>query len=96
MDEWQQPLELKLEPELVSLELEPGWHKGQSELGLELEPLLEAGLDLGPALESTLGTVAQRVPEPILGPELKLEPILEPFPGNPRRQLPLLYDMLLV
>ncbi|KAF3819376.1 hypothetical protein GH733_013526 [Mirounga leonina] len=66
------------------------------ELGLELEPLLEAGLDLEPALEPTLGVVAQRVPEPILGPELKLEPLLEPFPGNLRRQLPLLYDMLIV
>lgn len=63
---------------------------------MELEPLLEAGLDLEPALEPTLGVVAQRVPEPILGPELKLEPILEPFPGKPRRQLPLLYDMLVV
>lgn len=44
-----------------------------------------AGLDLGPALEPTLGRVSQRMPEPNLEPKLQLEPILEPFPGNPRK-----------
>lgn len=63
--------------QLLDLKLEPG-----SELGLGLEPLLEVGLDLGPGLESILGMVS-RVPEPNLGPELKLEPALEPVPGNP-------------
>lgn len=52
-------------------------------LGLELEPLLEAGLDLGSPLECMLeptpGTVSQGMSELNLGPELKLEPILEPI-----------------
>ncbi|KAJ8786755.1 hypothetical protein J1605_023413 [Eschrichtius robustus] len=91
VDELQQLPELKLEPELESLELDLGLAPGpEPGPGLGLEPLLEAGLDLGPALESTLeptleppmleptlGEVSQRVPEPNLGPGLKLEPIPE-------------------
>ncbi|KAF5914533.1 hypothetical protein HPG69_016484 [Diceros bicornis minor] len=80
VDELQQLLEVKLEGELESLELEPGLAPGP-ELGLELEPMLEAALDLVLALEPTLGVVSERVPE------LKLDPILERFPENPRRQL---------
>lgn len=72
VDELQQPLELKLEPDLKLLELELGLAP-EPELGLELEPLLEAGLDLGPGLEPTLGMVSQRGPEPNLAPELKLD-----------------------
>ncbi|XP_046921424.1 signal transducer and activator of transcription 2 [Lynx rufus] len=91
VDELQQPLELKLEPEVESLELEPGLAPvPQLEPCLELEPLLAAGLDLGPTLEPmpestlepmlepTLDVVSQRVSEPNLGPELKLEPIPDP------------------
>ncbi|KAB1270611.1 Signal transducer and activator of transcription 2 [Camelus dromedarius] len=63
VDEMQQPPELKLEPELESLELDLGLAPGtESGLGLDLEPLLETGLDLGPALESPL--------EPVLEPTL--------------------------
>lgn len=40
---------------------------------------------MGPAPDPTLGMVSQRVPESNLGPELKLKPVLEPFPGNPRK-----------
>lgn len=91
VDELQQPLELKLEPEVESLELEPGLAPvPQLEPCLELEPLLAAGLDLGASLEPmpectldsvlepTLDVVSQRVPELNLGPELKLEPIPDP------------------
>lgn len=63
VDELQQPLELKLEPELESLELELGLTPGP-ELGLELEPLLVAGLALGPGLEPTLGVKSQRCQSP--------------------------------
>lgn len=80
VDELQQLLEVKLEGELESLELEPGLAPGP-ELGLELEPMLEAALDLVLELEPTLGMVSERVPE------LKLDPIVERFPENPRRQL---------
>ncbi|XP_077613626.1 signal transducer and activator of transcription 2 isoform X1 [Crocuta crocuta] len=91
VDELQQPLELKLEPEVESLELEPGLAPvPQLEPCLELEPLLAAGLDLGASLEPmpectldsvlepTLDVVSQRVPELNLGPELKLEHIPDP------------------
>lgn len=91
VDELQQPLELKLEPEVESLELEPGLAPvPQLEPCWDLEPLLAAGLDLGPTLElmpestlepvldPTLDVVSQRVPGPNLGPELKLEPIPDP------------------
>ncbi|XP_059259405.1 signal transducer and activator of transcription 2 isoform X2 [Mustela nigripes] len=82
VDELQQLPDLKLEPEAESSELESGLAPllGQ-ETGLELGPLLEAGLDLGPALEPlpepTLDVVAG-MPEPNVGPELKLEPLLDP------------------
>ncbi|XP_032730364.1 signal transducer and activator of transcription 2 isoform X2 [Lontra canadensis] len=82
VDELQQLPDLKLEPEAESSELESGLAPllGQ-ETGLELGPLLEAGLDLGPALEPlpepTLDVVP-RMPEPNMGPELKLEPLLDP------------------
>ncbi|XP_022378709.1 signal transducer and activator of transcription 2 isoform X2 [Enhydra lutris kenyoni] len=82
VDELQQLPDLKLEPEVESSELESGLVPllGQ-ETGLELGPLLEAGLDLGPALEPlpepTLDVVP-RMPEPNMGPELKLEPLLDP------------------
>ncbi|XP_057558041.1 signal transducer and activator of transcription 2 isoform X2 [Hippopotamus amphibius kiboko] len=91
VDELQQPLELKLEPEMESSELDLGLAPGpEPGPGLDLEPLLEAGLDLGPALEPmlqsslepvlepTVGEISLSVPEPNLGPELKLEPIPEP------------------
>ena len=57
MDELQQLPELKLEPELESLELGLGFTSGPEHgPGLDLEPLLEAGLDLSmePMLEPTL------------------------------------------
>ncbi|XP_044082562.1 signal transducer and activator of transcription 2 isoform X2 [Neovison vison] len=82
VDELQQLPDLKLEPEAESSELESGLAPllGQ-ETGLELGPLLEAGLDLGPALEPlpepTLDVVPG-MPEPNVGPELKLEPLLDP------------------
>uniref|UniRef100_A0A8V8TLG8 Signal transducer and activator of transcription n=1 Tax=Homo sapiens TaxID=9606 RepID=A0A8V8TLG8_HUMAN len=87
VDELQQPLELKPEPELESLELELGLVP-EPELSLDLEPLLKAGLDLGPELESvlestlepviepTLCMVSQTVPEPDQGPVS--QPVPEP------------------
>ena len=57
MDELQQLPELNLEPELESLELGLGFTSGPEHgPGLDLEPLLEAGLDLSmePMLEPTL------------------------------------------
>ncbi|XP_047597200.1 signal transducer and activator of transcription 2 isoform X2 [Lutra lutra] len=82
VDELQQLPDLKLEPEVESSELESGLVPllGQ-ETGLELGPLLEAGLDLGPALEplpEPILDVVPRMPEPNMGPELKLEPLLDP------------------
>ncbi|CAD7682442.1 unnamed protein product [Nyctereutes procyonoides] len=69
VDELQQLLELKPEPEAESFELEMGL----------LEPLIAAGLDLGPPLEPMLepklDVVPQGVLEPDLGPELRLEPL---------------------
>lgn len=77
MDELQQLPEFKLDPDMESSELDQGLAPGPApELGLGLEQLLEAGLDLEPMLDSTLAAVSG-VPEPNLGPELKLEPILE-------------------
>ncbi|KAK2504351.1 hypothetical protein MC885_017307 [Smutsia gigantea] len=87
VDELQQPLELKLEPEVGLSEPEPG---------LELEPLLEAGLDLGPALEPlpdpTLGVASQSGAKPDLGPELKLEPVLRPM-AQPEPEPDLPHDL---
>lgn len=91
VDELQQLPELKLEPELESLELGLGFTSGPEHgPGLDLEPLLEAGLDLSmepmlePTLEPTLGEVSQGVLEPHPGPQLQLEPIpeleLQPMP----------------
>ncbi|XP_045867170.1 signal transducer and activator of transcription 2 isoform X2 [Meles meles] len=82
VDELQQLPDLKLEPEAESSELESGLAPLlEQETGLELGPLLEAGLDLGPALEPlpepTLDVVP-RMPEPNVGPELRLEPLLDP------------------
>ncbi|KAM6154637.1 signal transducer and activator of transcription 2 isoform 1-T2 [Erethizon dorsatum] len=55
VDELQQPLELKQEPELESLEPEQRlMPKLELEIGLELQPLLETHLDLGSALKPTL------------------------------------------
>ena len=93
MDELQQLPELNLEPELESLELGLGFTSGPEHgPGLDLEPLLEAGLDLSmepmlePTLEPTLGEVSQGVLEPHPGPQLQLEPIpeleLQPMPIN--------------
>ncbi|XP_046511699.1 signal transducer and activator of transcription 2 [Equus quagga] len=77
VDELQQLPEFKLDPDMESSELDQGLAPGPApELGLGLEQLLEAGLDLEPMLDSTLAAVSG-VPEPNLGPELKLEPILE-------------------
>ncbi|XP_061272829.1 signal transducer and activator of transcription 2 isoform X2 [Bos javanicus] len=87
VDELQQLPDLKLEPELESLELGLGFTSGPEHgPGLDLEPLLEAGLDLSmePTLEPTLGEVSQGVLEPYPGPQLQLEPIpeleLQPMP----------------
>ncbi|XP_026962476.1 signal transducer and activator of transcription 2 isoform X4 [Sagmatias obliquidens] len=83
VDELQQLPELKLEPELESFELDLGLAPGpEPGPGLDLEPLLEAGLDLGPALESTL--------EPTLEPVLEstLEPVLEPTLGEVSQRVP--------
>ncbi|KAM5287941.1 signal transducer and activator of transcription 2 [Ctenodactylus gundi] len=69
VDELQQPLKLELEPELESSELEqmlvpkPG-------LDLDLEPLLQKSLDLGPVLDPTV--------EPKLDLGLVLEPVTAP------------------
>uniref|UniRef100_A0A8C4LEQ5 Signal transducer and activator of transcription n=1 Tax=Equus asinus asinus TaxID=83772 RepID=A0A8C4LEQ5_EQUAS len=77
VDELQQLPEFKLDPDMESSELDQGLAPGPApELGLGLEQLLEAGLGLEPMLDSTLAAVSG-VPEPNLGPELKLEPILE-------------------
>ncbi|XP_060021849.1 signal transducer and activator of transcription 2 isoform X3 [Lagenorhynchus albirostris] len=81
VDELQQLPELKLEPELESFELDLGLARGpEPGPGLDLEPLLEAGLDLGPALESTLEPTLEPVLESTLEPVLEstLEPTLEP------------------
>ncbi|XP_029060891.1 signal transducer and activator of transcription 2 isoform X2 [Monodon monoceros] len=80
VDELQQLPELKLEPELESFELDLGLAPGpEPGPGLDLEPLLEAGLDLGPALESTLEPTLEPVMESTLEPVLEstLEPVLE-------------------
>ncbi|EHB06535.1 Signal transducer and activator of transcription 2 [Heterocephalus glaber] len=67
VDELQQPLELKQEPELESLELEQRlMPKLELGIGLELEPLLETRLNLGSELEPVL--------ESMLEPGLDLEP----------------------
>lgn len=88
VDETQQPLELKLEPELESLELDPGL-VSVSELApdLELEPLLKASLDLGTEvkLESPLCTAPQSMLGPDLGPALP--PLLEPDLPHDLQQL---------
>uniref|UniRef100_A0A1D5RB61 Signal transducer and activator of transcription n=1 Tax=Macaca mulatta TaxID=9544 RepID=A0A1D5RB61_MACMU len=85
VDELQQPLELKLEPELESLELELGLAP-EPELSLDLEPLLKAGLDLGPELESVLESTLEPVMEPTLCmvsqtvPEPDRGPVSQPVP----------------
>ncbi|XP_006165675.1 signal transducer and activator of transcription 2 [Tupaia chinensis] len=84
VDELQQPPELKLEPEQESLIQEMIPELG---VGLGLEPLLVAGLDLGPALEpvleptlcmrtlnmseSSLSPTSQPEPEPDLPHDLR-------------------------
>uniref|UniRef100_A0A8C6Q9Q5 Signal transducer and activator of transcription n=1 Tax=Nannospalax galili TaxID=1026970 RepID=A0A8C6Q9Q5_NANGA len=84
VDELQQPPELKLEPELESLELDPGL-VSVTELGqdLELESLLKAGLDLN--LEPSLCMAPQRM----LGPDLRpaLQPLQEPDLPHDLQQL---------
>ncbi|XP_004647169.1 signal transducer and activator of transcription 2 [Octodon degus] len=71
VDELQQPLELKQEPEQEALELEQRlMPKLEPGIGLELEPLLETILDLGSALEPAS--------EPTLEPVLDLKPGLQP------------------
>lgn len=84
MDELQQLPELRLEPDLESFELDLGLaSEPEHTPGLDLEPLLEAGLDLsmepvlGPTLEPILDQMSQGVLEPHLGPELQLEPVPE-------------------
>ncbi|XP_045409591.1 signal transducer and activator of transcription 2 [Lemur catta] len=82
VDELQQPIELQLEPELESLDQEPGLvpePKPELGLGLELEPLLKAGLHLEPALEPVLEPMLELTLEPVLEPTLEvvLEPTLE-------------------
>uniref|UniRef100_A0A8C9ARN3 Signal transducer and activator of transcription n=1 Tax=Prolemur simus TaxID=1328070 RepID=A0A8C9ARN3_PROSS len=90
VDELQQPIELQLEPELESLDQEPGLvpePKPELGLGLELEPLLKAGLHLEPpTLELVLEPKLEPVPEPTLClasqrlPEPNLTPISQPVP----------------
>ncbi|KAF4010459.1 hypothetical protein G4228_001547 [Cervus hanglu yarkandensis] len=84
VDELQQLPELRLEPDLESFELDLGLaSEPEHTPGLDLEPLLEAGLDLsmepvlGPTLEPILDQMSQGVLEPHLGPELQLEPVPE-------------------
>ncbi|XP_065743670.1 signal transducer and activator of transcription 2 isoform X5 [Phocoena phocoena] len=86
-------LEPELESFELDLGLAPGPEPGPGldlepllEAGLDLGPALESTLEptlepstLEPVLEPTLGEVSQRVPEPDLGPGLKLEPIPEPL-----------------
>ncbi|XP_011781595.1 PREDICTED: signal transducer and activator of transcription 2 [Colobus angolensis palliatus] len=85
VDELQQPLELKPEPELESLELELGLAP-EPELSLGLEQLLKAGLDLGPELESVLESTLEPVMEPTLCmvsqtvPEPDRGPVSQPVP----------------
>ncbi|XP_049550436.1 signal transducer and activator of transcription 2 isoform X2 [Orcinus orca] len=87
VDELQQLPELKLEPELESFELDLGLTPGpEPGPGLDLEPLLEAGLDLGPALEPTLEPVLEPTLEPVL--ESTLEPVLEPTLGEVSQRVP--------
>ncbi|XP_026962474.1 signal transducer and activator of transcription 2 isoform X3 [Sagmatias obliquidens] len=91
VDELQQLPELKLEPELESFELDLGLAPGpEPGPGLDLEPLLEAGLDLGPALESTLEPTLEPVLESTLEPVLEstLEPVLEPTLGEVSQRVP--------
>ncbi|XP_042554717.1 signal transducer and activator of transcription 2 isoform X1 [Dipodomys spectabilis] len=88
-DELLQPKELELDPELEALDLKSELMPEQS-LDLELEPLLQAGLDLGsalepsstqepklePGLEPTLCMISPRMLEPELKPALQQEPDL--------------------
>ncbi|KAM6216397.1 signal transducer and activator of transcription 2 [Rhynchocyon petersi] len=84
VDEQQQPLE-PLEPdlepgqELLDLEPVPAL---EPELSLDLETLLDARLDLGSVLESTLPMVPQSMPEPELETGMKsaLEAMTQPVP----------------
>ena len=80
MGELKQPLE----PELESLEEEPRLAQG-ARAKPKVRVIAWAGLDLGPAVEPTLGKISQRMPELNPGPELELEPVLESFPGNPKK-----------
>ncbi|XP_005397367.1 PREDICTED: signal transducer and activator of transcription 2 [Chinchilla lanigera] len=77
VDELQQPLELKQEPELESLELEqrlvPQLELG---IGLELEPLLETGLNLGSALQPGLDPRPALEPAVLIAPQPGLDPDL--------------------
>ncbi|XP_019807929.2 signal transducer and activator of transcription 2 isoform X1 [Tursiops truncatus] len=91
VDELQQLPELKLEPELESFELDLGLAPGpEPGPGLDLEPLLEAGLDLGPALESTLEPTLEPMMASTLEPVLEstLEPVLEPTLGEVSQRVP--------
>lgn len=82
VDELKQPLE----PELESLEGKPRLAQG-ARAKPEVRVTAWAGLDLEPAVEHTLGMLSQRKPEPNPGPELELEPVLESFPWNPKKQV---------
>ncbi|XP_012609317.1 signal transducer and activator of transcription 2 [Microcebus murinus] len=82
VDELQQPIELHLEPELESLDQEPRLvPEPETGLGLDLEPLLKAGLHLEPAREPVLEPMLELTLGPVLEPTLKhtLEPTLEPL-----------------
>ncbi|XP_005006456.1 signal transducer and activator of transcription 2 isoform X1 [Cavia porcellus] len=73
VDELQQPLEFKEEPEWESLELEQRLMSNlEPGIGLELGPLLETKLDLRSTLEPTL--------DPTLEPGLDLGSGLQPIP----------------
>lgn len=77
VDDLQQPLELKEEPDLESLEMCPELMSGMDlEQDLELQTLLKAGLDLGaePKLDPTLCMTPQTMLEPDPGSTLQLLP----------------------
>lgn len=82
MDELQQPLELKQEPELDSLELNAELMSPMElEQDLELQTLLNTGLDLGTGLE--LNPTLCVAPQTMLEPDPRPVPQLLPESGLP-------------
>lgn len=82
VDELQQPLELKQEPELDSLELNAELMSPMElEQDLELQTLLNTGLDLGTELE--LNPTLRVAPQTMLEPDPRPVPQLLPESGLP-------------